>query len=448
MQSTRRDTAGDLLLLFILLMPAWAPLTRPGLPRWLPGALPVFRLYAREQGATFDAGWVLDSGFAYAIARAFRLLGLDAVTALKMSLALGLLLLGLAVWLWARRLWGSRAGLLAALLALYTPVLLSALYILGGIALPWFLLGLALLGWGLSLSGWWRWGAVLAGAGLAALNATFLFKTPLAFTTISLYQIIEAPWFWGTNSVSLETDPAWSLGLPLLTLAVMALWLAWRDEGNQVFRIGFPVAVGLVLLAGALFAPGDLALALILAASLPLAVAAAGLLGLAPALKAPALWAALLILPLLASGPALAPDFQAYPIPQQPAGVFGKPQILLVHANAVTSPAPGQTLTLETVWQATQAIDFDYNVFIHITDDAGNLVAQLDGQPLPDRPMTTWRTGEVLPARYELTIPADAPPSLHVRLGLYNWQTGQRLLQPDGSDAVTLASAPDEDDGR
>jgi len=427
-----------LLLLFILLIPAWAPLTRPGLPRWLPGALPVFRLYAREQGGAFDVGWVLDSGFAYAAARAFRLLGLDGVTALKMSLALGMMLLGFVVGLWARRLWGPRAGVLAALLALYTPVLLSGLYILGGIALPWFLLGLALVGLGISSRGWMGWGVVLAGAGLAAFNATYLFKTPLAFTHIPLYRLIEAPWFWETNSVGLESDPAWSLGLPLLALAVMALWLGWQRESDQLSVISYQWVVGVALLVGALVAPGDLALALILAASLPLAVAASGLLSLAPTLKTPAAWAALLILPLLAAGPALSPEFQTYPIPERPAGVFGDPQILLIDAGMAAPPAPGQTLTLDAVWQATQPIDFDYNLFIHVTDDAGHIITQWDGQPLNDRPMTTWQTGEVLSAHYELAIPAEAPSSLHVRLGLYNWQTGARLPLASGGDTLPI----------
>ena len=437
MPSIRRKTAGDLLLLFILLIPAWAPLTRPGLPRWLPGALPVFRLYAWERGEVLDAGWALDSGFAYAAARVFHGLGLDGVVALKMSLALGMVLLGFVVWLWARRLWGPRAGALAALLVLYAPVFLSGLYILGGVALPWFMLGLAMAGLGVSIRGWMGWGAALAGAGLAALNAAFLFKTPLAFSHIALYQLIEAPWFWGTNSVNLTTDPAWSLGLPLLALGVTALWLAWRERDRSSL-IHYLWGLGAVLLAGALVAPGDLALAFILAASLPLAAAAAGLLTLAPALKTPAAWAALLILPLLAAGPALSPDFQAYPIPERPAGVFGDPQILLIDAGVAAPPAPGQSLTINAVWQATQPIDFDYNLFIHVTDDAGNIVTQLDGQPLNDRPMTTWRTGEVLPAHYELTIPSDAPPSLHVRLGLYNWQTGVRLPLASGGDALTI----------
>ncbi len=336
-------------------------------------------------------------------------------------------------------MWGPRAGALAVILALYAPVFLSALYILGGIALPWLLLGLSLIGWGWTLRGWSRWVVMAAGAGLAALNASFLFHPSLLPTSPSFYQLIEPSWFWGTNTVGLETGPAWALGLPLLALALMALWLAFASPPRGAtlpLRMFAPIAF--LLLLAAPFTPAQASLALILTASLMLAAVAASLLALAPTLKTPAVWAAWLMLPLLAAGPALSPEFQTYPIPERPAAVFGATQILLVDVSATAPPAPGQSLTVNAFWQATQPIDFDYNLFIHVTDDAGNIVAQFDGQPGGDRPMTAWMPGEVLSARYEVAIPAEAPASLHVRLGLYNWQTGARLPLASGGDALIL----------
>lgn len=437
MSSSRRETVGYLLLLFLTLIPAWAPLTRPGLPQWLPGALPVLRLYAREQGAAWDVGWVLDSGFAYGAARALRLMGLDGVTAIKASLIVGMMLLGWVTWLWTRRLFGHRAGILAVMLLLYAPVFLSAIYIFGAIAAVWILLGWNLLGLGVSLRGWPRVLMTLVGAVLTAANLTFLFKTPLALTRIPFYKLIEAPWFWETGAVSLHVAPAWTVGLPILALTSMVAWLAFRHrQGGQT--VGWLIGSGVLFIIVALFAPGDVALVAILIASSMLAMAAAGLLVWMPMLKAPAPWAALLILPFLAAGPALSPNFQAYPVPERPAGVFGPQQILLIDAHLTAPPAAGQTLVLDTVWQATRPIDFDYNLFIHVIAPDGNLVAQWDGQPLSNRPMTTWVPGEVLTGRYELAIPTDAPTPLRVRLGLYNWQSGQRLRLPDGADAVVL----------
>ena len=439
---TRRRTIGYVLLLMLAMIPAWAPLTRPGLPQWLPGSLPVFKLYALERGEAFDVGWVLDSGFAYGVARLFRFIGLDGVTALKISLILGVSLLGIVLFFWARHLWGDRAGVLAALLVLYAPVFLSSLYILGGIAGVWLMLGVSLLGWGLSLKKWQRWVVALAGAGLVLLNATFLFKTPLALTSISFFQLFEYPWALGATSIALQTPPAWTPGLPMLALALIAVWLSWsreKIEGRSVSLI--LMGTGLVALLAALIVPGDLALTLILAGSLVLAVGAAGLLVFAPVLQRPGIWAALLILPVLAAGPALSPDFQSYPIPQSPAGVFGEQQILLIDIDMPTPATPGRPLTLNAHWQATHPIDFDYNIFIHVTDDAGDLIAQFDGQPQHgDRPMTTWLVGEVLPDSYQIDIPADAPDSLHVTMGVYNWQTLERLPLASGGDALTIGN--------
>ena len=113
---------------------------------------------------------------------------------------------------------------------------------------------------------------------------------------------------------------------------------------------------------------------------------------------------------------------------------------MLIDAGLEGELAPGQTVTVRAVWQALQPIDFDYNIFIHIVDDAGNAVAQFDGQPRKgSRPMTTWLPGEIIPDAYQLSIPADAPPSLHVRMGLYNWQTLDRLPLAAGGDALTIS---------
>ncbi len=433
MQSTRRETAGALLLLFLALIPAWAPLTRPGLPAWRAGALPVLQLYAREQGAALDVGSIPDSDFAYAVARGFRVLGLDGVTALKASLILGVILTGLLLFGGLKGRWGNQGGLFAALLVLYSPLFLSALYIEGAIAGVWLAAGMAALLWYVEPMTWHRWLV----ASLGVLASIFNVFSSAPHPPFAWHRVFESPWFWDASTIDLHAPFAWTPGLILLAFLFMALWRLARDPLPKTHPL-WGALIGGVLLILVSWVAGERRMAFWLAAWLPLAVLAAWTLRQFPLLQRLPLWAALLILPLLAAGPALSPDFQTYPIPQQPAGVFGPQQILLIDAHLPSPPAPGQTLTLDAVWQATQPIDFDYNLFIHVTDDAGDLVAQWDGQPLPDRPMTTWQTGEVLSHRYEIPIPADAPTSLHVRLGLYNWQTGERLLLPDGSDAITV----------
>jgi hypothetical protein len=104
----------------------------------------------------------------------------------------------------------------------------------------------------------------------------------------------------------------------------------------------------------------------------------------------------------------------------------------------------GDSLPITLAWQALQPIDFDYNVFIHALDAAGNRVAQWDGQPLragEPAPMTTWGVGEIVSSVYRLELDPAAAPVQRVLVGLYNWQTGERLLV-NGSDGVTLEVGP------
>ncbi len=424
-------------------MPAWAPLTRPGLPRWRPGALPVFQLYALERGEAFDVGWVPASSISYAAARVLRSLGLDGVTALKGSLIVGVMLLGLATFFWARKLWGEREGILAAMLVVYAPVFLSSLYILGALDAVWLLTGVSVAGWAWFLQGWRRGLGVLVGAILSLSSAASFGHASNYLPSPSLYRLFEAPWFWETSAIQLQTPMAWSPGLPLLALAMIGSWLLASSitEERMPHRralIAF-TSLAWLMFFGLLALSAGWAWMVILIDVVLLAMMAASLLSLQPVLKAPALWAAMLIMPLLAAGPALSPEFQHYPIPQQPVAWFGPKQIMLIDAQMSTRPEPGSSLVIDAFWQATQPVEFDYNIFIHVVDDAGRIVTQLDTQPQQGgKPMTTWQVGEVIPDRYTLQIPADAPASLHVRLGLYNWQTGERLRLPDGSDAITL----------
>lgn len=93
-----------------------------------------------------------------------------------------------------------------------------------------------------------------------------------------------------------------------------------------------------------------------------------------------------------------------------------------------------------------QPLDFDYNLFIHGFDGQGNRIAQWDGQPQRGReadPMTGWSVGEIVSGDYVLTTEEDRPISdvTTLWLGLYNWQTGERL-PVNGDDKVILSLLP------
>ena len=112
---------------------------------------------------------------------------------------------------------------------------------------------------------------------------------------------------------------------------------------------------------------------------------------------------------------------------------------MLLDLRTEGSLQAGETITVHADWLALRPADFDYNVFLHLDDASGVTLAQVDTQPQDGaRPMTGWRTGEVVSDVYLLTIPAGAPADLRLRLGLYNWQSLERL-PVGGADALEVA---------
>ena len=90
-------------------------------PRWMPDfnsgfGYPFFNIY--PPGAFY-------------LGEAFHLLGLDFVTATKLVFGLGIVLSGLTMYLFARRLWGRAGGLVAAVAYMYVPYRLVDVYVRG-----------------------------------------------------------------------------------------------------------------------------------------------------------------------------------------------------------------------------------------------------------------------------------------------------------------------------
>jgi len=97
----------------------------------------------------------------------------------------------------------------------------------------------------------------------------------------------------------------------------------------------------------------------------------------------------------------------------------------------------GERCELVLYWSAMQPMKRDYNVFIHLLDEGGDILAQGDRQPLEGLyPTSLWRPGEV--ARDKHSLPS--PPGLaEIRVGLYDWHTGERLSRHDsGQDYVVI----------
>lgn len=93
------------------------------------------------------------------------------------------------------------------------------------------------------------------------------------------------------------------------------------------------------------------------------------------------------------------------------------------------SAAPGQTLSLTLYWQALEANDQDYTIFVHLLGPDGDLLAQHDAPPLDDTyPTSRWVAGDVFLHRATLTIPAAVSPGRYDLLaGMYTYPDIKRL---------------------
>ncbi len=104
---------------------------------------------------------------------------------------------------------------------------------------------------------------------------------------------------------------------------------------------------------------------------------------------------------------------------------FG-PDIQL-HSYYMGVPTNG-LLDLTFYWKALAEPAAGYTVFVHLVDEAGNIVSQVDSVPAGGaRPTTGWREGEVVTDSLNLPIPDDLPPGVyHINAGLYNPDDGTR----------------------
>ncbi len=346
-------------------------------------------------------------------------------------------------------------------------------------------------------------GALLGGGLFALLHSgqsTAAAALDVAAHAVHPYQFFSPAWGFGAST------PGWQDGLPLqlgfaaLGLAALTVILGFgrgahvslRDGSQSRFTLhalSFAAVTALVLvlltttlarplwnielLAATVTYPWQL---LALAGPL-LALLAGAVVVVERRLAVLPLWAAAAALVVLSSYAYLAPRFtQVTPDAAVPA-IFGAGQVTLLAGDVspltpnpsplrgegspgapllAPSPSEGEgwgegesltatiPLTVTVAWQALQPVDFDYNVFVHAVDAAGNRVAQWDGQPQRGGeayPMTTWPVGEIVQNSYRLELDRAAAPVQRVYIGLYNWQTGERL-PVNGDDKVTLEVGP------
>jgi hypothetical protein len=103
-------------------------------------------------------------------------------------------------------------------------------------------------------------------------------------------------------------------------------------------------------------------------------------------------------------------------------------------------------LTVELLWQTRAPVAAELTGFVHVVDEAGNLVAQHD-HPIADRfvPPRLYREGLLLEDRYTIELPAElATGEYQILAGVYDAQTFERLpatvAEEDVGDTYGLGS--------
>ena len=88
-----------------------------------------------------------------------------------------------------------------------------------------------------------------------------------------------------------------------------------------------------------------------------------------------------------------------------------------------------EMLDLVTYWQAPQALDASYKIFVHLVDvTSGEVVVQSDAIPRGwTYPTGIWEPGEIVRDPISLSLENVAPGHYTVLLGWYNVENGERL---------------------
>ncbi|MBE7470376.1 MAG: hypothetical protein HS114_14690 [Anaerolineales bacterium] len=90
-------------------------------------------------------------------------------------------------------------------------------------------------------------------------------------------------------------------------------------------------------------------------------------------------------------------------------------------------------LSIKLYWRSESLLPVDYTTFVHLRNATGETVAQKDQPPLNGAyPTSLWDPGEIIADTITIPLPAELPAGQYALvIGMYNYQTGQRLVIPD-----------------
>jgi 4-amino-4-deoxy-L-arabinose transferase-like glycosyltransferase len=99
----------------------------------------------------------------------------------------------------------------------------------------------------------------------------------------------------------------------------------------------------------------------------------------------------------------------------------------VIHLSGWSYSTLPDQLDVTLTWQAVSSPPKDYTAFVHLINQAGELVAQTD-RPPAGFPTSDWRPGEVVTDIYRVGIPAHlSPGDYQMQTGFYHLSTMERL---------------------
>ncbi len=111
--------------------------------------------------------------------------------------------------------------------------------------------------------------------------------------------------------------------------------------------------------------------------------------------------------------------------------------VLLTHATVVTDTGEAE-VTL--CWKSIAPLDDDYQVFVHLYDRSGNLLAAGDGPPMGGAfPSSLWQPGDIVRDMHRLPW---SPEGERIAVGMYRLSDGVRLPVTIGDTTVPDAAIP------
>jgi len=118
------------------------------------------------------------------------------------------------------------------------------------------------------------------------------------------------------------------------------------------------------------------------------------------------------------------------PAPQHETGAnLGDLVTLLGYDLSTAVARASEPMGIVLYWRADTALEQDYTVFVHLTDDTGEIWGQSDSKPEKGfYPTSYWDVGEVIRDEHEVMVDSGAPPGIYrVEVGMYLLGTGERL---------------------